>query len=160
MKKLKSGFTIIELLIVIVSFSAIFVISTQAVAQSLKSIRKVDASSKVRSTADNAIGSITRKLRVARTATCTTSRRVDFVDENKISSFFSCENVGVGGYIASGSAILTSDEIDVVECNFTCSSTPSSPTNVAISFKFRKAQSTSTEITEITAASSVTLRTY
>lgn len=45
---------------------------------------------------------------------------INFTNEDGVASSFSCADLGETGYIASGSARLTSDDISITACSFTC----------------------------------------
>ncbi len=136
MKKCFLGISLIETLIVISVFAVLGILSTSAVLLSLQGSKKGDAQIKVRENLDYAVSIIERQLRNAgNISPCpnTNPLVINYSDSNNISSSFSCLAVGSAGYIASGSARLTSDEIKITACSFTCTAgEESTPPKVAI----------------------------
>jgi len=123
MKKGNSGVSLIEILIVIAIFAILGILSTRAVLLSLQGSKKGDSQVKVRENLDYAVSVIERQLRNAgNITTCpnTDSLVISYSDSNDILSSFSCVNVGDEGYIASGSARLTSEDVAVTSCSFLC----------------------------------------
>jgi prepilin-type N-terminal cleavage/methylation domain-containing protein len=157
----KNGFTLIEMLVVITTFAMVAIIATQTVAQSLKNIRKVDATTKIRQSADFALGVMERQLRSASAITqCpnTNTRRIDYTDQLKKAAYFSCENIGSGGYIASSGAQLTSNSSEITACAIRCTQGSTGPANISISFTIKDALPNATE--QISVSTSVVLRSY
>jgi Tfp pilus assembly protein PilW len=136
MKKNILGISLIETVIVIGVFAVLGILSTATVLLSLQGSKKGDAQVKVRENLDYAISVIERQLRNAESVspcTNTASLEVRYSDYNNISTLFSCVNVGSAGYVASGSARLTNEEINITNCSFTCSpGSDSVPPKVAI----------------------------
>lgn len=124
MRKNNKGISLIEILMVIGIFAVLGVITTRAVLLSLTGSKKSDSQLKVRENLDYAVSVMERQLRNAgNISPCPNvdPQVINYSDSNNVSSSFSCVNIGPTGYIASGSARLTSDEIGVSACTFTCS---------------------------------------
>ena len=87
---------------------------------------------------------------------------ISYSDSNDVSSSFSCINVGSTGYIASGSARLTNNEISVTSCTFACSQgSASTPPKVTIDLKAVDAGSQgSKEGASVSISTEINLRTY
>ena len=148
MKKGSAGISMIEILIVIGIFAVLGVLSTRVITLSLQGSKKGDAQIKVRENLDYAVSIIERQLRNAGSVfSCTVSPpAISYSDSNAISSSFSCLNMASAGYVASGSARLTSEEIKVTACSFVCTAgSGSTPPKVAINIQ-AEGVSISTEI--------------
>ncbi len=160
-----SGISLIEILIVIGIFAVLGILSTSAVLLSLQGSKKGDAQVKVRENLDYAISIIERQLRNAESISLcpnTNPLVISYSDSNDISTSFSCLNVGSAGYVASGSARLTNEEISVTACSFTCTAgSGSTPPKVAINIKAVDAASQgSKEGAAVSISTEINLRTY
>ncbi|CAN5325204.1 hypothetical protein BH10PAT1_BH10PAT1_4300 [soil metagenome] len=127
----KNGYTLIELLIVIVIFAIISIVASETIILTLRGTYKADAISKVRQSVDSALGSMERQLRGAQSITSCTATSISFVDQNSNPVTFTCNNINSNGSasnIASSSGAissnLTANNITISACSFTC--TPSS----------------------------------
>ena len=162
MKKNIQGVSLIEILIVIGIFAVLGILSTRVVLLSLQGSKKGDSQVKVRENLDYAISIIERNLRNAESSLCPSTSKVTYVDSNDVPGSFSCLDVPSAGYVASGSARLTSDEIKIIACSFTCTaSSGSTPPKVAINIQAVDAVSQgSKEGASISISTEINLRTY
>jgi len=131
---MKKGYTLIEILVVVTVFAAISLITSQTIILTLRGTKKAESISKVRSNLDNAVGSMERQLRGAKSivSACAgaASPTIIFVDQNNNQVTFSCNNVNSNNQpsnIASGSASLTTSDVAISACSFTC--TPAAGNN-------------------------------
>ncbi len=119
--KNNSGYTLIEMLVVIVVFSVISIVAAETIILTLKGTYKASAISGVRQNVDYALGAMERQLRGAKrvTSVCDGSSKsqIDFVDQNNNPVSFTCAN----NSIASSSGTLTSNTITISACSFVCS---------------------------------------
>lgn len=170
MKKTKTnnksirGLSILEVLIVILVFSVLGVLTTQAIFLTLKGTKKSSSLMKVRENVSYSLDVIERQLRNAQSVTpCpnTDTKIVSYIDaDGKIGSF-SCTLGETTGYIASGSARLTSDEIKITACSFNCvESLSGNPPSVAISLSAEDALAKGLEKGKVTSSTQIFLRTY
>jgi len=118
--KVNSGFSLIEMLVVLFVFAILAIVMTQTLALSLRGSRKSESSSNTRENVQYALNVIDRVLRNARSLTCpssTPTNRIDYTDEYGNSAYFQCIS-GTDSYIASNSATqrLTSDKIKISNC--------------------------------------------
>lgn len=121
-QKYNSGISLMEILIVIAIFAVLGVIVSSSLVLTIQGTRKSEALQRVRENLNYSVSVIERNLRNANAITdCTNPLSVTYLDQyGKISSF-SC--VGVGGsdsYIASDSARLTSNNVQITGCSFVC----------------------------------------
>lgn len=118
----KRGFTLIELLIVLLVFVIFTALATQTFLSTLRGTSKTQVTNAVKEEASYAMSIIQRALYPATGVTCQQGTRVNYYDQIGNQSYFSCEQIGDSGYIASGSANarLTSGEVGVTTCSVTC----------------------------------------
>ncbi len=142
------GFSLIEMVVVLGLFAMIAIVSAQSLLFTLKGARKSESLNKNRENIDYAVSVTQRLLRNASeiiTCPLTDNSRVDYKDQDKIATYFSCANIGSpDGYLASGSARLTSDAINVTTCSFACTpSTGGSPPYVDLTISSGEVSTTS-----------------
>lgn len=162
-----NGFSLIEMLVVIGIFAVLGAVSSQALLLSLTSTRKADASTVVRQNLEFAVSVMERHLRGARSlvTTCTagqTIQTVTYIDSWGYTNSFSC-NPPSQDYIASGSARLTSSQLTITSCSFTCTpGTNGAPPSIYIQATGRASSAgfSSTETTPTSVSARVTLRSY
>jgi type II secretory pathway pseudopilin PulG len=155
----KKAFTLIEMLIVISSFAVLAVLVTMTVAYSLRGSKKSESSGMVRSELEYAVGVMERQLRNANNITGCASSSINYEDENGVNASFSCS----GGYLASGSARLTSDKVELTTCQFTCSDVPGKsyvPKSVKINLTGASAQDVGVEGATVALETEILLRNY
>lgn len=164
MKKNNLGTSLIEIVVVLGVFTVLGILSTRVIVLSLQGSKKADAQIKVRENLDYAVGVIERNLRNAKNITSCGTNIVSYVDSNNVATSFSCLNISSLGFVASGSANLrlTSDEIKITACSFTCTTgTQLTPPKVAISIKAVDAASQgSKEGSTVSISTEINLRTY
>jgi len=126
-KKLYKGFSLIEILVVVAIFAILAAVATQSTVFSLRGARKSDATIKVRENLNFALSIVERQLRNARTVNpcpgaASQLTTLSYVDQYNIPTSFSCNSMTPtgNGYIASGSARLTSSDIALTQCHFAC----------------------------------------
>lgn len=140
MKFLKSsGTTLFELLIVLTVFVIVVAIANQVFFSTLKGSSKSEVTSFVKQEANYAASVIERALHSASSVVSCDGTSVTYLDADGRQTSFSCENVGDAGYVASGSARLTSDKVAVASCSFSCSSDSGVTTAVILDMFFRQA---------------------
>lgn len=134
---MSKGLSLIEILMTITIFALLGLIVTSAIALSMKGTKKGESTIKVRESLDYAVSVIERQLRNAeKVEPCpnTDLQRLDYYDSAGAATFFSCVGVGgADGYVASGSARLTTADAAISACSFTCLvGTAASPPQVQI----------------------------
>ncbi len=169
-KKLKGsqnnqkGMSLLEILVVVVIFSVLGIIVTRSVLLTLRGSKRSESSVKVRENVNFSLGVMERQLRnsdLIPNCPNPDPEELDYIDEFGNSSTFSCESIGDDGYVASDSARLTNEEVDITSCTFTCSpGTSANPASVDISLTARDANSTGLENANVTVNTKVFLRTY
>lgn len=130
-QKLKMGFSLVEMLVVVAIFSVLAVISTQALSESLRGTNKSENLANVRDNVDYTISVIERYLRNAQDVACSntpggqaTGSVLNFTDEDGEVTNFSCQDVAGETYIAigTGNMRLTNPSVTIVNCGtvFSC----------------------------------------
>lgn len=157
----KKAFSLIEILVVISIFAVIGILSTRALFQTLRSARKSDSLVRVRENVNYAMGIIERQVRNAESVNCTsvTPQNLPYISGDGISTFFNC-TVGPTGRIASGSAILTSNDVSITACTFTCTSAVNNPPSINVTITAEDNLSTGPEKGSITSQTEILLRNY
>lgn len=124
------GYSLIELLVVLAVFSVIAVLATQTTFLSLRGSRKSQAQIRVRENVDYAINIIERHLYNAKSIDCKAVQSdpttINYIDRANIPGSFSCkiDDPNREGFIASESARLTSEEVYISSCTFSCEDVP------------------------------------
>lgn len=119
----KSGFTLVEILVVIAIFAFLGILITRAVILTVGGSKKSESIVKVRENLDYSISIIERQIRNANSISeCPNSSndRIDYIDKEGHASYFQCSNNNGIGYIASGSAQLNHPDIDIKTCSLNC----------------------------------------
>lgn len=127
MIKRYKGFSLIEILVVVSLFAVLAVVTTQAIATTLKNSAKNESLNLVKTNLDNALNVIQRQVYNAKkTVNCGVSdgTAFEFTDQNGTANKFLCKLDTVNNVtrIASGSAetYITSEAINISNCSFTC----------------------------------------
>lgn len=163
--KMKNGYTLVELLVVIVAFAVISIVASETIILTLRGTYKADAISKVRQNVDYAMSSMERQIRGAQSITSLCDNKaypqIDFIDQNSNPVSFACVNINQTGQdssISSSSGTITANNLTISQCSFTClQSSGGSPPSVLISIT---AKDTSGQNAAVSAETQVTLRSY
>lgn len=169
-KKKNSGFSLIEILIVIAIFAILSVVATQSVFLTLRGSRKSESTVDVKENLDRALSIIERHFYAAKKLDCVSSTSTEIVYSDLYGTIpnptFSCLETAPGGdpgYIASGSSNirLTPELIDVTSCQFTCiPKSPDLPGSVEISVTAHSSEFLGVEDANVTTSKKVILRNY
>lgn len=163
---MKKGFTLIEILVVVTIFAVLGILISRSIILSIGGSKKSEAIVQVRDNLDYASGIITRQLRTSlQVSPCTGEQvtTINYLDQVGNAASFACVIPGDGslGYIASGSAKLTSDQVDVTGCSFVCSpATSTTPTIILYNLQAQSSSATSTQNTQVNIDSQVSLRNF
>ena len=165
-KKLSSGLSLLEILVVVSIFAALGILITRSVLLTLGGGKKSESLIKVRENLNYSLSVIERNLRNANSITdCGNSNTslIAYIDQNGNPAAFSCNNIGVSGstgYIASGSARLSNDTVNVTSCSFTCSLGGNTPSSVTINVEALDNSASGIENSTVTTSTQVFLRNY
>lgn len=162
MKRLNRGFSLIEMLVVILIFSILAVLATQSLATSLRGARKSESLGHVRENVEYAMNVMERSLRSAKELDCSVSGdRLQYFTSSGVTAFFECDS----GHIASNSAAarITSGDIRVTNCAtvFTCDPGGSGvPGFVTITVTAQEEDIQGPESAQYTSSTRILLRNY
>ncbi len=126
--KNQEGVTFLELLVAVTLLALIVVAATNLFFSLIRGGGKVDVGTEVKQNGQQALATMEQLIRnadsvVACSPTPTTS--IQLLDKTGAAIALSCEDLDDGdlqtGYIASGSARLTSSKVVLTDCAFTCS---------------------------------------
>lgn len=162
-KKLIKGLSLVEILIVISIFAVIGLLSTRSVFLTLRGAKKSDSLVRVRENINYSLAVIERQIRSAESVTCPnpTSTILDYVSIEGSQTSFSCNLTGDDSYIASGSARLSSSDVYLLSCSFSCiQSDINTPPLVRILLEATDSQIISVEAGTVTAQTEIVLRNY
>jgi len=164
-----SGFTLVEVLVVVSSFAILAVLVTLTIAASLKGSRKSETSSKVRTELEYALGFIERQVRNGTSLVCTPPDGIDFQDPDGVAAGYDRRLQTIDGvsqgYIASRSGTLwshlTSSSIGITEFTVDCSDEIEDvPMSVAITLSGKDISGTGSGNSQVTIDTQIMLRDY
>lgn len=159
--QINHGFSLVEILVVISIFAVIGILSTRSLFLTLRGAKKSDSLVSVRENINNALSVMERQIRNSEKITCPSSgTTLSYISLEGVSTSFSC-TTGTSGYIASGSARLTSEDISIISCSIDCSqSNLNVPPLITISITAEDNTSTSVEKGSITTETKIVGRNY
>jgi len=167
-KRIFSGFSLIELLVVITIFALLGVLITFSLAFSMKGGKKSESINKVRGNLDYAISVMERQLRNADEIVygCQQSSYITYKDQKGVEASFSLDTSEDLRRIASSSGdfnktYLTSDDVFVDRLNFDCMPAEKGATDsVKIEIIAHDAKASGVESAKVTVETRINLRNY
>jgi prepilin-type N-terminal cleavage/methylation domain-containing protein len=163
--KSEKGMSLLEVMVVITIFAVLGILVTQSIILTLQGAKKSESIVRARENLNYSLSIIERQIRSASSvAPCTglSTQGVNYVDQNGVSSSFSCVNTGGGdSYIASGSTRITSTAVKVTSCSFTC--TPGTTSNsplITIDVALKEGSAIGIQSAEVSASTQIYLRNY
>lgn len=115
------GFSLIEMLVVLTVFSVLILLVAQSISATLRNTKKGDSQITVKDNIDFAVSVMERQLHNANSIDLTNcSSGVTYMDQYRNTSSFQCLGPAGSQYIASGSARLTSDQVNLTQCLISC----------------------------------------
>ncbi|OGM15384.1 hypothetical protein A2V56_03090 [Candidatus Woesebacteria bacterium RBG_19FT_COMBO_42_9] len=158
-KRETGGFSVIEILVVVLVFVTLAVLATESLLLSLRGSKRSESSIGVRENLNYALSIMERQLHNAESITLCTPTEITYTDTNALTAKFSCDLTN--GFVASSSAQLTSSEVRITACNFTCTTGSAGiPASVSISLTAEDADSGGLEQQQVTTNTQIMLRTY
>lgn len=160
-----SGMSLLEIMVVVVIFSILGVIITRAIILTLRGSKKSESLFKTRENLSFATSVIERHVRNASSITgCPfeNAQSIEYVDREDVIGSFSCEDLTGDGYIASSSARITSEEIKVSQCSFSCTESQNSivPPTVTLRVTASDKNAVGIENAQVDLTTQIQLRTY
>jgi len=163
MRKNENGFSLLEILVVLVVFSFLAIVVSQSLLFTLRGTRKSETISSVRENIDFAIAVMERQLHNAELVyPCPNpdDKVLAFRDQNGKAVNFSCLNIGEEGYVASGSGRLTNDAVAVTSCSLKCNPGGNAPPSVEIELTGKASGAKGSEASIVSSATTIILRSY
>lgn len=168
--KNQSGFSLIEILIVIVMFSILAIVATQTTISSLTNSRKSDSSTEVRQNLEYAASVVERNVRNASVITTpcsvagTVTSNIGYLDKSGATGSFLCQSMAGGSYLAQDNANtrLTSTNIVLTTCQFTCTSSgrPQDPPEIRLDIVGQRVTTDAVIRSPVSISTVIYLRTY
>lgn len=161
--KNKKGFSLVEILIVISVFGVIGILATRSVFLTLRGAKKSESLVRVRENINFSLAVIERQLRNAESITCPnpSSSILNYISLEGTVTSFSCLTASPTSYVASGSARLTSDDIQITQCSFTCTQSDlNNPPSVKITLTAEDTLTTGIEKGSVSSQTEIILRNY
>lgn len=163
-KKNISGMSLVEILITISVFAILGILTTRAVITTLKGARKSDSQTTVKENINYAFSIMERQIRSAENISPCPNPDTTTISYTSLEgelSTFSCNLTADTGYIASGSARLTSTDVVVTSCSISCVQEKSNyPPTVSISISAIGANSSGSEAGAVTMKTEIVGRNY
>jgi len=161
--KYEKGLSLLEILVSMSIFTILAIIATQSVILTFRGSRKSESITQVRENIDYSMSVIERNLRNAESITecpLPNNQIVNYIDDAGNSASFSCDLAQ--GYIASNSARLTSKDVNVTSCIFSCElGNAATPDSILIKLTGVKANAEGADETSTVSRSSrIILRSY
>lgn len=167
------GFSLIEMLVVVVVFSILATVTTQSLLNSLRTAKKSQNVNVVKENLEVSASTIERLLRNAEDVKCEdvsknpSNREIFYIDEYGIRTNIKCKSISGIGAIASGSAEarLTGQRVDInsncADVVFSCTpATGGVPPSVVVTLNGREISTSGATGAEATVMTKVLLRTY
>lgn len=166
------GLSLIEILIVITIFAVIGLLSTRSIFLTIRGAKKSDSLVRVRENVNYSLSVIERQLRNSESVTCpnASTSTLNYISLEGTAAAFSCITAGTDKYIASGSATLiggpvvygrlTSGDITVTSCEFTCTVGVNAPPSVKVAIEAVDNESTGVEKGVVSIQTEIVVRNY
>lgn len=151
----KRGFSLIEILIVLVLFVTVALVINQSLFNTLRGSTKSNLTTRVKQEGNFAISVMERRLRLATQISCSYGRIIDYKDTDGVKSDFICQN----STLTNGGVLLLPSDIKVSACSFTCLKFGGKDTvSVKITFSQAKVSSRSEEQVSVPLETTIRLR--
>lgn len=164
--KMSDGISLIEILVTVSIFAILGILITRSIFLTVGGSKKSESVIRVRDGLNYSLSVMERQLRNANSilpSSCPNSDKtyLAYYDQSGNQTFFQCvSNAGIG-MIASGSAYLTSSDINVVGCSLSCTpGTGTSPSVISISLTAKDSSASGTQNASATLNSQINLRNY
>ena len=150
------GFSLVEMLVVICIFGILGIITTQIITLSVRSSGKSESIVKVREDLNHVMGVMERELRNASDVNCSEdSHTINYLNAANSWASFSCAGSAGNMYVASASAQITGNDINITNCSFACN-----PPLVTINLTAQNTNKTGVEAATVDISTQIDLRNY
>lgn len=164
------GFSLIEMLVVVLIFSILAILSTQSLATSLRGTRKSESIGNVRENIEYTMSIIERSLRTAKDLDCTASSatRLVYKTPDNIEARFECSGTNIASASGTNTVNLIIDtDVEIVNCAsggdtfFTCNQGAGGiPDSVVIQLTAQDIENRGVESARYTSETKILLRNY
>ena len=170
MKKNNRGFSLIEMLVVVLIFSILAILATQSLATSLRGTRKSESLGHVRENMEYAMSIMERSLRSAKDLDCNSSSATELVyrTPSNIKASFECSGTNIASISGAISAdLIINKDVEIVNCidggdtYFICNQgTFGNPDSVIIKVTAQDIENKGIESARYTSETKILLRNY
>lgn len=159
------GFSLVEMLVVIATFSILAILATQSLALTFKGSTKSESMISAQKDIRYALSVIERGLynadEILSTCDSTWVNSFSYRDKDGNTITFSCESVSGIGFVALDSERITSEDTSITNCSFRCSmGTGNAPDRIDIQLTGSSIHATGIEGSQVSITNSVLLRSY
>lgn len=161
--KMIRAMSLIEILVVVSIFGILGMVTARSISSTLKSARKSDIQINVRENLNYAISVVERQIRGAREIiNCqSVDQNINYVANEGAITSFSCLISSDDGYLSSGSARLTSENIVLTQCNFSCNQIDqNNPPIITLFLTAEDKLNKGSEASMVSVQTEITLRNY
>lgn len=143
---MSKGFTLIEVVVAIGVFAVLATVGSVLLFSILRGSKKAAAVAAVRTEGAQVMAALTSHLRFARQVNACTGSLITFTTVDNTSLTFSCLTTGSppNTFLASNSARLTSEAVNLTSCAAVFSCAPAAPLTQTVNIKFSLTRSGAT----------------
>lgn len=163
--KLVNGFTLLEILVVILIFSTIGILATQTLVLSLKGSKKSESLVRVKQNVEYSLSFMERALRTSKEIDSCTDERLQFLDQDSEVRYFHCDGTSIfTDYAEAAHTQITSPDVEI-NCTspmspmFVCDTT-STPHSVEITIEASDASVIGAEGAQVSSSTRILMRNY
>jgi len=163
--KQANGFTLVEMLVVILIFAIIGTLATQTLVLSLKASRKSESLVRVKQSVEYSLSFMERALRTSKELVgCTSPTTLQFLDSSDEIKYFHCDGTNQlieTDYATTTPTQITSPDVHITNCAsmFICDIT-STPDSVNITIEAEDATVTGAEGAYVNSSTRILMRNY
>lgn len=161
--KTVKGMSLVEILVVVSIFGILGMVTARSISSTLRSARKSDIQINVRENLNYATSVVERQIRGAREIiNCeSVDASINYVSNEGVTTSFDCLLSSDQGYLSSGSARLTSENIELTQCSFSCNQIDqNNPPIVTLFLTAEDKVNKGSEGSKVTVQTEITLRNY
>ncbi len=136
-KQRQSGFTLIEMIVVVSILGLIAVITSGFLLVSLTATSKAEVVKEVRQNGNYALSVMEGMILNSRGVGCSSPDRISVTDANGNLTTFRCQDNKISS-VSAQTVYLTSPNVTVSNCQFTCGDNPGLPIKVHLKFTVQK----------------------
>jgi len=166
--KNNSGFSLIEMLVVVMIFSVLTILATQSLATSLRGTRKSESVGNVRENIEFAMSIMERSLRSAKDLDCdsSSSSKLVYKTPSNVEARFECSGVNIASASGASSVLLINNsDVEIMGCggatSFVCNKgLGGKPDSVEIRVTAQDVENRGIESAMYTSQTKILLRNY